>query len=71
MTRRVCVLVLTLALGSLSHAVYAATGDIVLYASDVTTVQGNWSKASASGAAESLTLSSVNLTPRRDRTTIT
>jgi len=37
-----------------------AAQDVVLYASDVTTLNGNWSKASTSGAAGGLSMSSVD-----------
>ena len=38
----------------------ATAPDVVIYASDVTTLNGNWSKASTSGAAGGLSLSSVD-----------
>jgi endonuclease/exonuclease/phosphatase family metal-dependent hydrolase len=38
----------------------AATSDIVLYASDFTTLKGNWQKTSTSGAAGSQSLSSAD-----------
>jgi len=44
---------------SSGHALTAAP-DVVIYASDVATLNGNWSKASTSGAAGGLSLSSVD-----------
>ena len=45
---------------SSSSRVLAATPDVVLYASDVATLRGNWTKASTSGAAGGQSMSSVD-----------
>src|ERR1700681_1206850 len=63
MLRRFSLVVMSVALilGRTSTApVYAATGDIVLYSSDVTNVIGNWTKTSNSFAAGGQQLTSVD-----------
>src|ERR671937_631939 len=59
MNRRVCAVALLVVIGAVGRA-YAGSGDIVLYTSDVSTVQGNWSKASSSAGAGGQTLSSAD-----------
>jgi hypothetical protein len=45
---------------ALARPFIAASPDIVLYASDVTTIRGNWTRASASGGAEGQAMRSAD-----------
>jgi endonuclease/exonuclease/phosphatase family metal-dependent hydrolase len=58
----VCSLIALTLLLAMGHAwsVHASDDDIVLYASDVGTIQGNWARESASGAAGGQQMSSVD-----------